>query len=59
MYKRKISVNEKIMLLTFFIIAFSFFIAGTFVIGSIIKDQEEEIGQKAMLVARTVSNLPE
>nr|WP_106779964.1 sensor histidine kinase [Lysinibacillus timonensis] len=59
MIKRRISVNWKIMLLTFFIIAFSFLVAGTFVIGSLIKGQEEDIGQRAMLVARTVSNLSE
>ncbi|TQE91766.1 sensor histidine kinase [Ureibacillus terrenus] len=57
--KRKLSMNTKIMLLTFFIIAFSFFIAGTFVLGSMIKEREKEIGQRAMLVARTVANLPE
>jgi len=56
---RKLSVNKKIMMLTFFIIVFSFLIAGTFVIGSILKEQEENIGQEAMLVARTVANLPE
>lgn len=56
---RKLSMNRKIMFLTFFIIAFSFLVAGTFVIGSVLKEQEEQIGQKAMLVARTISNLPE
>ncbi|MEL3961718.1 sensor histidine kinase [Lysinibacillus endophyticus] len=59
MYKRKLSMNGKIMLLTFFIIALSFIIAGTFVIGSVLKKQEENIGYEAMLVARTVANLPE
>ncbi|SOC20927.1 two-component system sensor histidine kinase DctS [Ureibacillus xyleni] len=59
MNKRKLSMNGKIMLLTFFIIAFSFLIAGTFVIGSVLKKQEENIGQEAMLIARTVANLPE
>ncbi|RUL57158.1 ATP-binding protein [Lysinibacillus antri] len=52
-------MNGKIMFLTFFIIAFSFLVAGTFVIGSVLKEQEENIGQEAMLVARTVANLPE
>jgi len=57
--RRKLSMNSKIMFLTFFIIAFSFFIAGSFVLGSMIKEREKEIGQRAMLVARTVANLPE
>ncbi|MBD8027703.1 sensor histidine kinase [Ureibacillus sp. Re31] len=59
MKKRKLSMNKKIMFLTFFIIAFSFLIAGTFVIGSLFQEKEEDIGQEAMLVSRTVANLPE
>lgn len=59
MKKRKMSMNKKIMFLTFFIIAFSFLIAGLFVIGSLLEEEEEETGQKAMLVARTVANLPD
>lgn len=59
MKKQKLSVNGKIMFLTFFIIAFSFLVAGTFVIGSLLKKNEESIGQNAMLVARTVAYLPE
>ncbi|KGR78516.1 ATP-binding protein [Ureibacillus manganicus] len=47
------------LFLTFFIIAFSFLMAGTFVLTSLLKQQEEELGQRAMLVARTVSNLTE
>lgn len=57
--KNKLSMNKKIMLLTFFIIAFSFLIAGTFVIGSMMEEGEKNLGQEAMLVARTVANLPE
>ncbi len=57
--KHKLPMNGKILFLTFFIIAFSFLVAGIFVLGSLIKDQEEDIGQRTMLVARTVSNLPE
>ncbi|MCM3387953.1 sensor histidine kinase [Ureibacillus chungkukjangi] len=56
---RKLSMNKKLMMLTFFIIVFSFLIAGTFVMGSLLKEKEEDIGQEAMLVARTVANLPE
>jgi len=57
--KHKLSINVKMLFLTFFIIAFSFLVAGTFVLSSVLKEQEDEIGQRAMLVARTVSNLPE
>lgn len=59
MAKRKLSMNGKIMLLTFFIIAFSFLVAGTFVIGNLLEEQEKDFGQRAMLVARTVSEFPE
>ncbi len=57
--KQKLSMNGKILFLTFFIIAFAFLVAGTFILSSLLKEQEDEIGQRAMLVARTVSNLPE
>ena len=56
---RRLKMNTKILLMTFFIIAFSFFIAGVFVIGSLLSEQEEDFGQRAMLIARTVSNMPE
>lgn len=59
MERHKLSMNGKIMFLTFFIIAFSFLVAGAFVIESVIKKQEVGIGQKAMLIGRTVSNLPD
>lgn len=52
-------MNEKIVLMTFFIIAFSFFIAGIFVISNLLKEQEEDYGQRAMLIARTISNMPD
>ena len=55
---RRLKMNTKILLMTFFIIAFSFFIAGVFVIGSLLSEQEEDFGQRAMLIARTVSNMP-
>ncbi len=45
------------MLMTFFIIAFSFLIAGTFILSNLLGEQEEDFGQRAMLVARTVSNM--
>ena len=56
---RRLKMNTKILLMTFFIIAFSFFIGGVFVIGNLLSEQEEDYGQRAMLVARTVSNMPE
>ncbi|MGM9950970.1 MAG: ATP-binding protein [Lysinibacillus sp.] len=56
---RRLKMNTKILLMTFFIIAFSFFIAGVFVIGSLLSEQEQDFGQRAMLIARTVSNMPE
>lgn len=56
---RRLKMNTKILLMTFFIIAFSFFIAGVFLIGNLLREQEEDYGQRAMLIARTVSNMPE
>lgn len=58
-FMRKLKMNTKILLMTFFIIAFSFFIAGIFVISNLLGEQEEDYGQRAMLIARTVSNMPE
>jgi len=45
--------------MTFFIIAFSFLIAGVFIINNLLAEQEEDYEQRAMLIARTVSNMPE
>ena len=55
----KMPVNGKILLVTFLIIAFSFLLGGIFVLGNLLTEQEKEFGQRAMLVARTVSNVPE
>ncbi|WP_244951038.1 ATP-binding protein [Rummeliibacillus suwonensis] len=52
-------MNGKIMSLTFFIIMFSFLVAGIFVIGNILSTKEKELGNQAMLIARTVAKLPE
>ncbi|MGX9134628.1 ATP-binding protein [Rummeliibacillus sp. JY-2-4R] len=52
-------MNGKIMSLTFFIIVFSFLVAGIFVIGNILSTKEKELGNQAMLNARTVAKLPE
>lgn len=56
---RKLSMNGKIVLLTFFIIAFSFFVAGILLLSNLLKEQEQDIGQRAMLVARTISDFPD
>lgn len=56
---KKLSMNSKIMLLTFSILAFSFFAGGIILLSNLLKDQEKAIGQTAMLVARTISNLPD
>ena len=56
---RKLKMNTKILLMTFFIIAFSFLLAGSFVITNLLGEQEEDFGQRAMLIVRTISNMPE
>lgn len=55
----KLSMNGKIVLLTFFIIAFSFLVAGILLLSNSLADQERGMEQRAMLVARTISDLPE
>jgi len=55
----KMPVNGKILLVTFLIIALSFLLGGIFVLGNLLSEQEKDYGQRAMLVARTVSNVPE
>lgn len=59
MKTKKLSINSKIVSLTFFIIIFSFLVAGIFVLGNIMKTKEKDLGDQAMLVARTVGKLPE
>ena len=56
---KQLSINSKIVSLTFFIIIFSFLVAGIFVLGNIMNTKEEDLEDKAMLVARTVGKLPE
>lgn len=51
-------VNGKILLVTFLIISFSFLLGGIFVLGNLLSEQEKDFEQRAMLVARTVSNMP-
>lgn len=55
---KRLKMNDKIFLLTFFIILFTLLIATTFIMGSMIKEQSEQYGQRGMLIARTVSNMP-
>ncbi len=56
---QRISIHWKITALTFFIIAFSFVIAGIFVLSNIMETKKEELGNRSMLMARTVAELPE
>lgn len=56
---KKLNMNDKILLMTFFIIAFTLMIAGTFIIGNLLQEQENYYGQRGMLIARTVSNSSE
>lgn len=56
---RRLKINTKIFLMTFFIIASAFLIAGVFVINNLLAQQGEDYEQRAMLIARTVSNMPE
>lgn len=52
-------MNSKIVLLTFFIIAFSFLVASILLVSNLLQEREQAVGERAMLIARTVSNLPE
>ena len=56
---KKISLHWKIIALTFFIVLFSFSVAGIFVLGNILETKEKDLSNRAMLLARTVSELPE
>ena len=55
----KMPVNGKILLVTFLIISFSFLLGGIFVLSNLLSEQEKDFEQRAMLVAQTVSNMPE
>ena len=56
---QKLSMKGKIMSLTFFILIFSFSIGGTFLLGFVMNEQKEKLSDQALLVAKTVSQLPE
>lgn len=47
------------MSLTFFILMLSFSIGGTFLLGYVMNEQKDKLGNQALLVAKTVSQLPE
>lgn len=53
----RLKMNDKIFLLTFFIILFTLMVAATFIVGSLLEEQGEQLGQRGMLIARTVSNM--
>ena len=59
MGRRPLSIHWKVMLMTFFIIICSFTVAGIFVLESVMEMKEEEISERAMLLSRTVAELPE
>lgn len=59
LFTRKVTLNRGMIALTFFIIIFSLFVAGIFILGSIINSKEAELKKQSMLVARTVATLPE
>jgi len=47
------------MSLTFFILMLSFSIGGTFLLGFVMNEQKTKLSDQALLVAKTVSQLPE
>lgn len=55
---KKLKMNDKIFLLTFFIILFTLLIATTFIAGNVMKEKSEQFGQRGMLIANTVANMP-
>lgn len=56
---KQLTVNGKIVLLTFFIIAFSFLVAGILLLSNLAQKNEQTLGHRAMLIARTISDLPD
>ncbi|WP_010287515.1 ATP-binding protein [Kurthia massiliensis] len=55
----KLTMNGKITALTFFIIVFSFLLAGLFIMSHVLQSEEKRISEQAMLVAQTVAKLSE
>jgi two-component system sensor histidine kinase DctS len=56
---RRLSIRWKITALIFFIVSFSLLLGGIVVVGNFVHTKEEELQQRALLTARTVSELPE
>ncbi|GAC91486.1 signal transduction histidine kinase [Anoxybacillus flavithermus NBRC 109594] len=56
---KRLSIRWKITALIFFIVSFSLLLSGTIVVGNFVHTKEEELKQRALLTARTVSELPE
>ncbi|MBB5326313.1 two-component system sensor histidine kinase DctS [Anoxybacillus tepidamans] len=56
---KRLSIRWKITALIFFIVGFSLLLGGTIVVGNFVHTKEEELKQRALLTARTVSELPE
>jgi len=55
----RISLHWKMTALIFFIIVFSIIVAGIFILSNIMETREKELSNRAMLIARTVAELPE
>jgi two-component system sensor histidine kinase DctS len=55
---QKLKINWKIAILSFGIVLFSLLIAGIILVGQIISVKEEELGQRLLVTARTVAQLP-
>lgn len=56
---KRLSIRWKITALIFFIVSFSLLLGGTIVVGNFVHTKEEELRQRALLTARTVSELSE
>jgi two-component system, CitB family, sensor histidine kinase DctS len=55
----RLSIQTKITGLIFFIVGFSLLLAGIVIMSNFIDSQEEELRQKALLTAKTVSEAPD
>ncbi|MFG6494913.1 sensor histidine kinase [Fictibacillus sp. UD] len=59
MTMKRLPIRTKIMILTFGIVFYAIMIGGIVIIGKILDIQEEELGKRAMITARTIAQLPE
>ncbi|MDN4073186.1 ATP-binding protein [Fictibacillus terranigra] len=55
----RLPIRWKIIILSFGIVLFSLLIGGIIITGKIVDMREEELGNRAMITARTVAELPE